>query len=382
MRLRTVVQKCLHFEREKRLENALTLLKSLSVVHKSITDRSPEQVMEKFMRSDSSDEKMLVIVKHKIRWKPLLVWSTIADACCGECCCVNAAYQLLSKNITSTTAVQKIEAVPANPPAAPVALQNTIAVQNEDNGKAAVPEVALQNSETATKKPDQELLPAPPEKSSKKRPQCLFRRPLRRLLRKKRLFRRLWPRQQGPFYGKNTSRTAAVIDQLTKDYGSADPLTLLTGEIDQGHFENARDIYRKLPGDQARSTAGQIYRMRILLGLREPSTVGQFFASADIQDAEFYLEKSKYLCENKKVTEAQAALDKAAHLPATLLAGSRLQEKNLYCKALYQSALFDQNPTADAKAAALAGWNSLKSNSPNSSGAKKADEEIARINGK
>jgi serine/threonine protein kinase len=71
-----LVEKCLRYEKEKRMQNALEFLRTLGNVHKSIDAKSPEQILSQYMK-EAHHGKTLISIRKKRQRAPLMIGAFI-----------------------------------------------------------------------------------------------------------------------------------------------------------------------------------------------------------------------------------------------------------------------------------------------------------------
>jgi len=75
LRLKKLLQRCLTFDKQKRVQDSGALLHRLEIIHKSISPFSPEEVLQQFVTADNYEKRVVAI-----RRKPVLITLIVAFA--------------------------------------------------------------------------------------------------------------------------------------------------------------------------------------------------------------------------------------------------------------------------------------------------------------
>jgi serine/threonine protein kinase len=397
-KLRVLVQKCLNNEKEKRLDNALALLKLLSDVHKSVTDLSPEQVMDRFMKSEP-DSRATTRIRKRRHVLPPVLWTA-----------TSLAGAFTTVVMLSLTGVVRLNIpVPLTMPAAEPAVHEAtteLLVQ-----APSVVNVAVEYVKPATpqRTPEKQVSRLPVVKTASRTGAAERKKTtIDRTVDHNEIERLLSavPSKQEPTRHQTPEQTTRVsnpepasapapvetavtavekiplVDRLKQEYFTDDLMTILNGEIEQKNFTNAREVFRYLDASKTRSIKGQVYKLRILAGIGDKAAMQRFLETADVADAEFYIGKANALVDNGNYVEALAVLDKALKCPAVLLESTVARQKSTFLTARCRSVLYDRNPTDENRKTAMESWYNLKSllrAHPEHPYYRKADTEIRRI---
>ena len=392
-----LVHKCLRYEKEKRVQNALEFLRNLGQIHKSLDQRSPEQILAQFMK-ESHHGRTIVSIRKNTRLFPAIQWLGVIIFLA-----VLVVIGMLGMVRFHSELSQKQTSEPLEKKTTPVfARSDTIehvALLTQENEKPpeAIPkeEKKTDKSPESAKKtdsmaPTKELksirgkLPAKTEMKRKKNGYSgntkpgspdIFRSPVESAA--------TVPATLPPAAPDRTpGKTVPIIDKLKLRYNTSDVMTIFTGEVEAGHFQDALTISESLDKDYAASKKAKIFKLRALKGAGDKSALGKILLANDLYDGEFYLEKGLYYLDNGDLAQCQAHLKKASVSPCGFLESKVFRQNLLFSIALCASAFYDRKPTNETKNKAMEAWYDVKSlfrTSPEHEYFKKADSEIRNI---
>ena len=389
----SLVHRCIRFEKEKRLQNVLEFLRTVCRIHKTLTIKPPEQVIEQLIKEPRT-EKRIVPMRKTARFSPALLWT-----CAAVALITVASYVMLSPIKLKIFRMFQFHAVMAAPPAKANAsaasivsrVDSILALQkhsgrilairhatindqpvNDDRSKAEAKHAyQLANKNRSAKKIGRQKEAAAPLASKNTAGTLLKSGTNPDVLSPP-------PSDQG-----NAEKKLSLIEKLRRQLRTNDVMTMFCKEVEAGHFSNALELYASLPSDDASSKKVKIYRLRALLGQGRADEVKNTLLSNDVYDGEFYLEKSRYFYGIKDVMKAEEYVKRASVTPSQYLDQRAYRELLLYSKALCASALYDATPTAQTKKDAVESWVEVKSlfrTNPDHKYFQKADAEIRRIN--
>jgi hypothetical protein len=387
----SLVHRCVRFEKDKRVQNVLEFLRTICRIHSMLTLKSPEQVMEQFIKT-SLGEKRVVALRKRAPLVPAAKWSIAATALAAA---VAAALlypvprNLVREIPERISAVASGARIPEDASSIVSRIDSILAMQKH----ATVINELLKTAKPAT---EQQIAldtkPAPrPAKSSraaKKTKRIAESKPQHAVNNSPDVVAAAPPPLPDSIVPKAPppqpeDNAQSLVEKLRKRLGTNDIFTMFCSEVEAEHFTNALQLYGVLPSDDASSKKAKIYRLRALLAAGRAEEAKAMLLSNDIYDGEFYLEKSRWHFAMKDNVRAQEFIRRASATPSQYLDKSKYRELLLYSKALCASALYDAAPTAQAKKDALEAWSSVKSlfgASPEHDYYKKADAEIRRIN--
>lgn len=401
-RLRRLVHRCLYYQKQKRVQSANELLRELEIIHRSITDQGPEQVLRGYVKYAEDTRTVL-----DTRWlAPHL--STIIQIVALVVFLTGGTFLFLQ-----IRAAIKGDSGP--PPVTAPVEQPTRRVRREPQPE---PEEEV-DWETVEETPEPEVeyveeyvdveFETLPEAEAEPEPEPVAPEPepepvVRRQTPAVTAAPRTTPRAASPTprptpnpspapapkpAAQPKSEPAAAGDgllaRLSAQHGTSDIPTLMEKEIQGRRYQNALDLHTQAPPDVARGTKAQILKMRALKAANKTRDLESFLMSQDLGDAEFYIEKSMWFCSARQPTKARVFYDKSMKAPGRFLGPVTLQQRRMLCRALVATANYDTNPNAQTKREAMDGWYEIKlklQNSPNHYMYRKADTEIRRIGGR
>jgi len=368
-------------EKDKRIQNVMQYLHTICNIHKTFTPKSPEVVIEEYMKSDRS-QKRIVLLRKKKSVVPVIIWTTTAVAFFGIF--GFAANQINPELIKP--AIEFLQSLPDRIHPAQQAEQ----IQQKSLTVRVDSILSLQSTQKKTVQattplPDtQPIAPKPTEPAPKKNPPALSRR---EIAQKKQVVQTPPPApilqsQQVAPPPAPVQISGTSTESLRQQYHTSDMMRIYTGEIDAGHYANAMQVFRKLSADDANSKKGKIYWLRLLKGSSDDAGMRTFFMSNDIYDGEFYLEKARYYYNGSDNINANEFIRRASKTPCQFLSQHQFRQQLLYVKALNASAIFDQTKLADMKKEALDSWRDVKSifsKNPDHPFSHKAEAELNRL---
>jgi serine/threonine protein kinase len=372
-----LVHKCLRYEKEKRIQNALDYLRSLGQIHKSLNEKSPEQILSQFMKEAHHSKTIVSIRKNThvvpaIKWLGIL-WFLAVIIIIGIIGMARLHNELSQKQASAAALLEKKTPAPKkendsskNAEAVLKIEPQAVAVSKELKSKTRSPSVKMElrkarNSRTVNRQAlttGTPALPIPPVELA------LTSAP---------------PAARGVQAPESKS---AILNRLKQRYATADLMVIFTGEVEAGHFQDALVLYESLDKDYAASKKAKIFKLRALKGIGDKSGVGTMLLSNDLFDGEFYLEKGQYFFDQGDLAQSQELLKKASVSPCGFLESKMFRQRLLFSIAQGASAVYDQKRTEETRKKAMEAWYDVKSlfrNSPEHEHFKKADSEIRRI---
>jgi len=380
-----LMHKCLRYEKEKRMQNALEFLRALGHAHKSITAQSPEQVLSKYMK-EAHHGRTLISIRKKTRLSPAIHWILALIPLALTALIAGWIYtHYINKNPSiEPSANSTINTVPAHAPQ-PI-VQPPLIPHNTDG---EMPERSMQEPDREVKdvfmptakpfaKHERPRLPveirSKPEHAAPERAKINSPEPVTEPKDRTAVL------ENSPD-NKQTDTKGALINRLKQQFKTSDIMVIFTGEVENGHFRNALAVYELLPPDDADTKKAKIYRLRMLKGLGDKAGASKLL-SQDIYDGEFYLEKALDCFDRHDLAKTQDLLKKASISPCGFLDAKVFRQTLLYSIALCASAVYDEQSSEETKKKAMEAWYDVKSLfriSPDHEYFKKADSEIRRL---
>jgi serine/threonine protein kinase len=388
--LGNLIHRLIRCEKEKRVQDVLEYLRTICSIHKTLTLRPPEQVIEQFMKSGPT-QKHVVLLKKKKAVGPAIVWSCVAvfAVCIGlfytraiTTTPVDELVSYLGRTLTfRKTLAPAPETVPnqvviARRVDSILAMQNVVKKEQEptpadlefvdDNVKFVEKPKPSGKARPAKLRPRPAVVPPAAPVSNEvtiaKKPGEVFPEPAAQRA--------------------DQDKGASLLDRLKQQFRTSDVMTMFSLDVEAGRFAEALQVYAMLPEDQANSKKAKIYRLRALRGASDADGVKYFLMANDIYDGEFYLEKARWFFNAGDLSKAEEFIKRASVSPSQFLDQRQYRELLLYSRGLCASALYDRSPRPDTKKSAMEAWFEVKSlfrTSPDHRYFQKADSEIRRI---
>jgi serine/threonine protein kinase len=380
----SLIHRLIRCEKEKRVQNVLDYLRSICAIHKTLTLRAPEQVIEQYMKT-APKQKRVVLLKKKKSAVYVVVWFCTAAVLVGA-----VLYSLLFvKPLFLRDLFSYLGSVVAQN-------KNEASLGDQQPDRAALAkrvDSILALSPTAKKEPAEK-----PTVVETINDNVAFVEDMRPAVRPK-LEKKPRPKPAPGAYAfpitakrdavpdqdqkpSEQARPASWLEKLRQQLRTSDVLTMFSLEVEAGHFSEALQLYSMLPDDQANSKKAKIYRLRALRGAGDADGVKYFLMANDIYDGEFYLEKARWFFNAKDFLKAEEFIKRASVSPSQFLDQRQYRELLLYSRGLCASELYDQAPNSESKKSAMEAWFEVKSlfrNSPDHRYFQKADAEIRRI---
>jgi serine/threonine protein kinase len=384
-----LIHRLIRCEKEKRVQTVLEYLRSICAIHKTLTLRAPEQVIEQFMKSGPR-QKRLVLLKKKKSVVPAVIWSGVAAALFGAALFLVLFVKPAFLHDILSTVAGMARSQPAVLPAdnsgqTGVAIARRVdSILSQQAAVKKAPEPKPAGVETIDD--NVAFVDVPPRRTVKSKPEKPRPQPVR-------------PAEAAPPLPVSAKtevmpgqvarpgeppQSMSLLDRLRQQFRTSDVMTMFSLEVEAGHFPEALQLYSMLPGDQANSKKAKIYRLRALKGAGDAEGTRSFLMQNDIYDGEFYLEKARSYFNARDYPKAEEFIKRASISPSQFLDQRQYRELLLYSRGLCASALYDLAPgAAGTKKAAMEAWFEVKSlfrNSPDHRYFQKADSEIRRIN--
>ncbi len=381
-----LVHHCIRYEKEKRIQNSLEFLRAICRIHKTLTLKAPEQVLEQYLATRTR-EKRVVRIRRRSIFVPAILWSVTGLALAAVATLVALHFRdpaMARKTVAEINArlqplIARIVSVreAANAPitgSEGASVDSLLALQMPARAKDVVSQMqkidgAETDSLVDTLQKKRRLSPANSPGPDARRPAAAFPRAVFRT-----------PAAAAkPAFG---AASQPLMDRLKQQLHTSDVMTLFASEVEAGHFANGIALYKMLPAGLADSKKALLYKLRSQRGVGDNEGVKYFLIANDVKDGEFYLEKARWYYTSKDYAQAYQYVQRAAVSPAQFLDSRAFRETLLYSKALCTSALYDAAPGADTKKEAMEAWFDVKSlfkTAPEHRYYVKADSEIRRI---
>ncbi len=339
-RLKRLIHKCMEQSPDSRVPTASALLDELHKIHALLTNKSPEQIMAAFMASGDGGKTVLAT---RSRLPRILLFSASLAAALAA-----AGFVFLPFLIERLPRPAPVAMVPA----APAVQAPTAPVPPADAAEAAKPRVEPQHEESP---PGNKVVASVKSRS---------------------------PAAPRPASAESQQQPPALVPSLLEKYGTSDRLVVMEKELEAKNYQNVLALYDALPPETERSPKAVLFKMRVFSATGSMGRLAQLLQAADINDAEFVLEKAKFAFRNKGYAESRRLLEKSLTLPHVLIDYDVLKQEAAYYAAQCRTAEFDANPTEQTYKDALDAWWQLRNtlrNNPDHEYNKKAAWELQRM---
>jgi len=383
-----LIHRLIRCEKEKRVQDVLEFLRTLCAIHKTLTLRAPEQVIENFLNSMPRPKRMVLLKKKKNKL-PVLVFFLLFFMVTFFAVVYLPTFMPTQASVVAlfSKLLGKSNAQNADPQAMQSAIMRRIdSVLSTQKALAREKELAqkpiLATNDSITFVNDQQpraIAPLPKHKIKTKP-----------LVSKKALAQIVAPGKKAEATPVSPAMTKpreeppglSFLEKMKMQFRTSDVMTMFSLAVESGKTSEAVQLYPMLPQDQANSKKAKMYHLRILKATNDNDGIKNFLFSNDIYDGEFYLEKARWFFNTRDYFKAEEFIKRASISPSQFLDQRQYRELLLYSRGLCLSALYDEKPGSDTKKVAMEAWFEVKSlfrNSPDHKYFQKADSEIRRI---
>ena len=306
--LKTVVQKCMQRDPQKRPHSAALLLKQLEYIHHRLTNESPEQTMLRFTTS-SGDAKTIYDFRRKLPGViPLTAVITGTLIVAGPWLIHRQSH---GHNPLVDTAV-------SNPHVVSSALSHDsgfVAAKTKIKGAAA----------------------AIPKPVSAKRA------------------------------GRPPTKTVSAVSPLVKDAGGPEKTPSIGDmpekfirEAEAGNYLAALASFDGLPDSVKRDAAVRILHVRALVALERSPEAVRALDGMTIDDGELFLAKARLLVAQGRAGEAMQCVEKSVSAGARMMEPDEFRREYLFYRARCVTEQYEQSPNENSRKKALDGWFEVK----------------------
>jgi hypothetical protein len=312
-RLRRVIYKCMAEEPSRRVPCAAALLDELHKIHRSLTGKSPEQVMAAFTEQGTG-KRVVLLTRRRFPWRLAAIAAVAASVAAAAFLFVWPYYirSLDKKTAHSAAAAPRPQPVAEQPPAVATAALAAA----ERKGQPRQKKHGIPVKTRAQPPPEKPPVPQP-------------------------------------------ARQVPLIESMKEKYGTDDVLVIMEKELKQKNNANVLALFESIPKD-SRTPRALILKMRALEGSGSPARLSQFLESTTINDGEFMLQKARIAFKNREYEECKKLLSQSLKLPHAYIDYEILKQEVYYCSALCVTAQFDANPAEQTYRAALDSWWKLR----------------------
>jgi serine/threonine protein kinase len=339
-KLRKIVHQCLLHDRNKRIQDAAEFLSELSRVHKSITELPPEMVLAKFMGS-ATIERKVVSIRKLIPYK--LILSVLAI--------IGVSYGLYNYRQQLMALMQKRNSSVSSVPLVKVEHDTIIILKSEASESSA--NLTYNNIYNKLNKPVQN------QKKDGIKEINVFDKP-------------------------SISSEITFLEKIKIKYGDLGLAEIFVKLVDEHNYTDALNVYSLIPTSEVNNKI-MIYHIRALRLSGKNKELYDVLKARDVNDSEFYLEKSKLYVVDGDYEKALVFLEKCALSTASFSDGKMVRLERLYQTANCKSRIFDKNPNNTTKSDALDSWFEIKSElqtSKDHNYYRAAESEMQRITAK
>ena len=384
-RLTNLTHRCLRHEKEKRIQTMLELLRELGRIHKKLTNRSPEQVMARFMKErkkGTDDKKTVASVRRRHPIVPALLWVFTSAALL-----LTAGFVLYSTILQGKfpwqspgetkaewSMIRKTPPVPRRPDASPAPPAKKAPAERREESVTTVSRPPAGASSTARSARPRRRSTVPitrgPTRPRRAKPAAAAPTPPGK---------RAGEEKQTP---APTPRPPGFVEKMKKQHNTSDLVRIMIAEIDEGRHDNALRLYDHLTPSQAQSGDALLAKFQALEADGSPGKLSRFLKTNNIADGTFYARKALMFLEEGSPSKALSFLSTAERTHTRLTSNEDLQCEIAYRRAQCRSRLFDASGEEATKKDAMEAWFNVKSllrRNPEHPFYREADSEIRRI---
>jgi serine/threonine protein kinase len=386
-----LIHHCIRTEKEKRIQNSLEFLRAICKIHKTLTLKAPEQVLEQFLASRDREKRVVSIRKKRITI-PVPAWAGIILACAviavfaGLYFGNQAAARYLVGEISASVRSALGGIFPGGQarhgitPEQRATIDSILALHKSPQGAGAGAQDTQFNTSDADSLFDMHDNTATVTSGVPLRKTRLADTRMRPSVAQKPA-----ARIPAPAPAPEAAQTATpqqLVERLKQQLHTSDLMAIFSSEIEAGNYGSGLVLYAMLAPGQAHSKKAMLYRLRALRATGDKEGAKYILFGNDIKDGEFYLEKARWYYLTKDYMTANQFVQRASVSPAQFMDSRTYRETFLYSKALCASALYDASPTPASKKEVMEAWYDVKSLfklSPEHKYFIKADSELRRI---
>ena len=362
-----LIHQCLESNVNKRPKDITNVLKEFEEIHKSITQKNPEEIISSFARGEDLKDDVTIIQKPMFS---MVNWKITATALILICVVALSAFLIVTNPSKKEHGLQTAEKqIKTN-----ITADKKDVELHKERPKETLPEakegIAHRAKKVEVKKP--EMIPGGEGtiivQKTGNRAEGPVLKPsagLKRAAKKTVKIRR---------------GSKALLKKLFNKYNTNDFVVVLREEDFLKNYNTVLEIYNSLPPKQAGMKAARLYRHRALIATQ--IVKASYYDNNHINDGEFYLSKAKFLYKSKQYQRALWMLGSIETTPAMLMKKNKLNKEKHFYKARCTTKIFNSNPTLERQKTALQSWFNVKNEFRNNQGHPyfiKANKEIREI---
>lgn len=355
VKIKKLIHRCMMQNPEKRFLNTTELLSELTKIHKSVSSKTPEQVLRNFINEVSSERIVLTMKKrfpyHVVAVAAILVVIVV----------LLFRLKIPSENVSVTPVAKTHEIEPESisdvdtGKAVPVAVLPAIKSNKKKNDIVVpvVPNVKRGGFSTPGTEP---MTPAPPEANA----------------------------PVAPYFFKHL-KAGSIIDSLRIKYGTDDLGVIIERESESRNYRRVLQLYDTIVSRDAIDTRSVMCKIRALRHLNDRNGLRKMLSEQNIDDGEFLLEQARITYFDDNIASCMKLLGECIRTPARFIDGKTFRLEYLYLTAKCKSKRFDLVGDVDTKNDALGSWFDLKvelQTAQDHTYFKEAEAEMQRITSK
>lgn len=321
-KIKKLIHRCMMQNPDRRFQDTTELLSELTRIHKTVTTKTPEQVLKNFI-NEISGERVVLSLKHRspvqlIAAAALIVLTVI----------------LLSYFVTSKMAASKEkEIVSVEPPDTVATAEPLINNQTDSVGDTVITKT-ISSSHISSK---QVAVGQEPTGAAK----------IEQILSENRS-------------GSKRNEAVSLIDSLRMRYNTDDLSLIIERELESKQYHNVLLIYDTIISRGPADPRVVISRLRALRFLNDRAGIRKMLSENSVQDGEFILEKARMKFNEEDIGSALGLLNECSRTPAAFIDGKQFRLEYLYLTARCKSKQFDQITDTEHKNQALDAWFDVK----------------------
>ena len=351
-----LIHQCLEASPNKRPKDIKDILVKLEEIHKSITEKSPEELIASYAHGETVQEDMEIPQKRQINWK------VSAVAVILLCVVGLSAFLIVTNSSKKEQRLQLAEKqasgekqIPSRP-----ATMNKDVKKVTQSGEKDIP-VAKEGIAHKAKRVE---VTEPGDVSGGKGTVIIQETGNRVAVPEVKSKASLKRKTKKNVTVKKMSKN--FLAKYFKKYNTKDYLVVLREEDFIKNYNNVLKVYNALTPKQAATKKANLYRHRAIVGTQ--GNTSAYYDKNNINDGEFYLSKAKFLYERKQYQRSLWLLENIKTTPAALMNQKTLRREMLFYIAKCNTGFFDSNPTLERQKTALQSWFDVKSEFRNNQG--------------
>lgn len=340
-RLRKLVHRCMVYDREKRIPDAMTFLSEVGKIHRTICGRSAEKVLLQYLEQEE-------VIRTEVMTRRMLPKNALV---------AGVLVGLLSVGIwqAGRYASRKGDAAGEDASAEITVAPVRDMREPETGGTVSQKEIPAKES-----KKENEVTKPGVRKTKRTGP------PLRSSDEKK----------------PEVKKPPSFVDALKEKYGTDDLLLIFTKEIQRGNHADALKLFDRLSPDAAVTNRAVIFRIRALKGAGRNRQLRAVLTGKTVNDGEFFLERARAALEEGSYSSVSRNLQLCERTPAAFMESGLLRIERLYLEARAATGDFYHDNSDISRRHALDRWFEVKSELRTSRDHpyfREADREMQRI---